>query len=267
MSVTVALFMVTLLACTPEGPPRTVGPGCGEASCAPKGDLAGWRQVFVDDFSSDIAAGGFPAATGGRWGAYLDDWRDSSRLGRYRPSGITVRDGLLRLPVGTIGGEPRVAAAYPKVPGAPGPVGGQLHGRFAIRMRADATPGYKFVSLLWPDSGRWPHDGEIDFPEGDLGERLAAFTHRRGATVGWDQDWFDVPTTYAGWHTYVIEWRPSSVSYFLDGKLIGRSTERLPNTFMHWVLQAETSLTQSVVPPWASSEIQVDWVAVWALRS
>lgn len=249
---------------TTPRPPSGGTADCGEASCAPRADLPGWRHVFADDFSTDIGAGSFPAATRGRWGAYGDGWVDSSRRGRYQGSAIHVDDGTLRLPLRTVNGVPRVAAAYPIVPGAPGRNGGQVHGRFAIRVRADPIPGYKFVSVLWPDSGRWPHDGEIDFPEGDLNGEIMAFTHRQGAVVGSDQDWFRVPARWNDFHTYVIEWTSTSVTYLLDGRVIGRSTQRLPTALMYWVLQAETSLQQAVIPAWASGEVEVDWVSIWA---
>ena len=241
----------------------SVGPPSGESSCAPRTQLPGWRLTISDDIGSPVAAGAFPAATGGRWFAYGDGWSDSSGRGRYQPSAISVRDGSLRLPVRTVSGVPRVAAVTPRIAGAPGVHGGQTYGRFAVRVRADVADGYKFVSLLWPDSERWPFDGEINFPEAELGGEVYAFMHRKGATSGSDQDWFRTSATYRDWHTYVIEWTPESVSFLLDGTLVGRSTNRLPNTDMHLVLQAETSLEQAIVPAGASGEVQVDWVAVW----
>jgi len=51
------------------------------------------------------------------------------------------------------------------LPGAVGKEGGLLYGRYAIHFKADPVPGYKTSWLLWPDSEKWPQDGEIDFPE------------------------------------------------------------------------------------------------------
>ena len=39
--------------------------------------------------------------------------------------------------------------------------------------------GYKVAWLLWPKSGVWPRDGEIDFPEADLIGTISAFMHRQ----------------------------------------------------------------------------------------
>jgi hypothetical protein len=43
------------------------------------------------------------------------------------------------------------------------------------------------------------------------------------------------------WHTAVIEWMPTVMSFYLDGTLLMASTKRVP-TSMHWVLQTDTQL-------------------------
>jgi beta-glucanase (GH16 family) len=102
----------------------------------------------------------------------------------------------------------------------------QLYGRYEVRFRADATDGYKLAWLLWPKSGVWPRDGEIDFPEGDLNGVIKAFMHRQGATAG--NDLYEAPTSarFPDWHTAVIEWKPNSCKFFLDGNQIGSATSR-----------------------------------------
>lgn len=44
-----------------------------------------------------------------------------------------------------------------------------------------------------------------------------------------------------------MEWSPNLVVFKLDGVQIGRTSERIPNTAMHWVIQTETSIS-SVAP-------------------
>lgn len=258
-----ACFAAALFATAADG----CEPACTEASCAPRTDLPGWNHTFADDFTVDVVAGDFVNSfpgDPGEWGAYPDGWFDSSRRGIYTPSAIYADEGFLRLPVRTVDGQPRVAAVAPVPEGATGPYGGQLYGRWAIRLRADnAAAGYKLASLLWPDSDVWPRDGEIDFPEAELTGNVHAFTHFQGATVGSDQDAFPTDFVLTDWHTYVIEWTPTSVTYFVDDVEIGRSTERIPNTVMHLVVQAETNLSGSPIPPTSAAEIQIDWVSIW----
>jgi beta-glucanase (GH16 family) len=133
-----------------------------------------------------------------------------------------------------------------------------------VRFKADRLHGYKTAWLLWPDSEVWPRDGEIDFPEGELSSSVHAFMHHKGAKLGSEQDAYSTGTTYEKWHTAIIEWSLSTVSYYLDGELIGRSTEHIPNTPMHWVLQTETSTTGVVPSNSTEGHVLVAWVAVYA---
>jgi hypothetical protein len=61
----------------------------------------------------------------------------------------------------------------------------------------------------------------------------------------------------------VIEWSPNLVVFTLDGSEIGRTTTRVPNTPMHWVLQSETSLKTGTAAD-AKVNLMIDWVAAWA---
>ncbi len=246
----------------PQAPPSSVAPS-GEPM--PVGDLPGWRQIFADDFTKDVPLGSFPSAVSDRWGAYQDGWPDTTHHGTYMPSKVlSVSGGLLNFHIHTEGGVHMVSAPYPRINGANSPGFGQLYGRYAVRFRADPLHLYKTAWLLWPDSETWPRDGEIDFPEGDLDGTISAFMHRQGATSGGDQDYYVTNATYPTWHTAVIEWRASSLTFILDGRVIGTSTDRIPNTPMHWVLQTETALTAASPADSTAGNVQVDWVAVYS---
>jgi beta-glucanase (GH16 family) len=91
---------------------------------------------------------------------------------------------------------------------------------------------------------------------------MYGFVHHQGATSGSDQDWFGSGVPYGAWHTAVIEWRPASVTFILDGRTIGTSTTGIPNTPMHWILQTPTTDSTSVSDSTAGN-LQIDWVAVW----
>jgi hypothetical protein len=152
-----------------------------------------------------------------------------------------------------------VAAPVPRLPQTD-----QLYGRYAVRFRADPIDGYKTAWLLWPASGVWPRDGEIDFPEGELDGAMSAFMHRMNGSSGGDQDAYVTNAGYANWHTAVIEWTPSSVTFILDDAVIGVSNTRIPSTPMHWVLQTETSLNSVYPAPSIQGNVQIDWVVAWA---
>ncbi len=251
---------------------------CTSGDCLPVGDLPGWKQIFTEDFTEPVLPGewsecsltllectGLPESYRKKWWAYVEGWPDTSRNGTYLSSRVlSVSDGVLDIFIHTENGVHMVAAVLPLINGNKGALG-QLYGRYAIRFRAEALRGYKIAWLLWPDSETWPRDGEIDFPEGNLDGELYAFMHRQGATVGSDQDAFSSGVAAgSGWHTAVIEWTRESIHFLLDGRLLGTSTDRIPDTSMHWVIQTETSLDGFEPDDSLAGHIQVDWVAVYA---
>lgn len=230
----------------------------------PAGDLPGWHEVFADDFTVAVPTGRFPSAVATRWKAYQDGWTDMSDNGTYMPSKVlSQHDGVLDYFVHTENGVHMVAAPLPIVPGAPGPEGGLVAGRYSVRFRADVLPGYKTAWLLWPDSERWPADGEIDFPEARLdgNDTITGFMHRQG---GGGQDAYDSGVVEAGtgWHTATIEWKPNWCRFVLDGRVLGTSTAHVPNTPMHLVLQTETYTSGPAPLASVAGHVLVDWITV-----
>lgn len=219
--------------------------------------------MFNDDFTTSVSRGDFPAAVSGTWTAYPDSWRDTSKHGVYSPDIMSFHDSMMDIHLHTSDGKHKVAAPVPLIPDAT--MGNQqLYGRYAVRFRADAVAGYKTAWLLWPISETWPRDGEIDFPEGNLTNTINAFMHRQGATTGADQDIFRTDARYSEWHTAVIEWAPDGCEFFLDGVSIGKTTQRIPNTPMRWIIQTETAIDGTSPTDNAEGHVYLDWVAIWA---
>jgi hypothetical protein len=235
----------------------------------PSTDLESLRLVLTDDLSiyGQVPLGSFPQATGGRWGGYGPDVHDTTGFGVYDMNRtISIVDGVLDIWLHTEEGVHYVAAPWPIIPGTEG--SSLWYGRIEFAFRAEPVPGYKTAWLLWPDSGRWPGDGEIDFPEGDLDgvAAISGFMHRQNAKRAGDQD-VRTDGVYANnvWHTAAIVWLPDLCEFWLDGVQLGTSiTERVPHTPMHWIFQTETKLDFSNPPPDESQgHVQVDWVAMW----
>ena len=167
-----------------------------------------------------------------------------------------MSQGTLELHLHTEKGIPMAAALLPRVPNS-------LYGKYTIRFAVDAPlKGFKTAWLLWPNSETWPRDGEIDFPEGDLNSTVGGFVHHQGATSGSDQDAFSTKTVYTGWHTASTEWTPGKVTFILDGKIIGMTTKRVPNTPMHWVVQTEACLDGCPSPSVAST-LRIGWIVAY----
>ncbi len=226
------------------------------------GDEAGTEDdavsevVLREDFTDNVAVGGFAdSAYGQRWTAYPDGWGDTSGLGTYAPSRVlSVEDGALVFDLRAEDGEYLGAAL------TAGDTYGQQFGRFSIRWRADPVPGFGLAFLLWPDSERWPDDGEIDFPEGWLDGSITATAHHADPAGGRDR--FDTGVSMTDWHVTTVEWTPSAVTFSLDGRVVGTSTTDVPQHPMHLVLQAGTNGSGTPPPDDARGRIQVDWVQV-----
>jgi hypothetical protein len=232
------------------------------APIPPATNYPNFQLIYDEQFTKDCPEGQFLTTYGDRFFVYPNGWKDTSKKGNYNPGIISVNAGVMNMRMRTINGVPQVSAPEPKINGSTADRN-QLYGRYEARFRADATDGYKLAWLLWPKSGVWPRDGEIDFPEGDLVSSIGAFMHRQNGTSGGDQDGYKSAAKFPDWHTAVIEWKHNSCSFILDGTVIGHSTSRVPNTPMHWVLQCETELNSTYPAASAVANVQVDYVRIW----
>lgn len=247
----------------------TVTSGCGNGSAAtgpslPASDRPGQEFVFYENFGTDAPLGTFLDQYGDRFTAYEDPAQDTSRLARGKDSGyydsaktLSAANGKLDswLHYDQASGKYLVSALLPKLPT-------MTAGQFVLRMRADRIAGYKVVPLLWPDSEKWPDDGEVDFPEGKLdGSNWRAAMHYASSTGG--EENFDAGVDGSRWHTYEIDWSPGKVDFLVDGKSIGRSTDGVPDKPMHWVWQFETNTDGPPPPKSAQGHVQVDWAKVY----
>jgi hypothetical protein len=228
----------------------------------PIGDVKGWKQVLTEDFTAQVPLGSWPGPYTGKFGDYASpDTAAASEGTNSRwdaPQTVSVGSGMADYYLHTSAGTTLSAAIFPENHS-------QLYGRYVVRMRADAVPGYKTAFLLWPDSEVWPRDGEIDFPEGDLTGLVGGATHYQGGTSVASQDVFEgLNYTYTDWHTYVIEWTPTAVTYLIDGTVVHTTTKNVPSTPMHWVLQSERCLGGCSAPASASGHLQIDWVAMYS---
>lgn len=214
-----------------------------------------WVPSVREDFSKDVPVGQFASsAYADEWTVYPDGWHDTSGVGTYAPKRVlSTADGNLRFDMHSDGEDFLGAALLAKQ------TNGQRYGRYSIRWRADPVTGYGLAFLLWPDSGQWPDDGEIDFPEGSLDGTIHAYAHYASPDGG--QDNFNTDTTMQDWHTSVLEWTPDAITFYLDGRLVGQSTEQVPQSPMHLVLQTGTAGSDEP-PRDARGFIEVDWVHV-----
>ena len=242
----------------------------GPDAHAPDEDLPGWDLVLSEDFTSDAGTGDF-ADTYPGWAGY-DGARDTSRdLGRPQAtqglydsgSTTTVEDGIVDVRVHTSGTTPQVMALTPTPDGQWW--AGQQYGRYSVRFRTDTVPGYKVAWLLWPSSDDWT-EGEIDFPEADLGDDISGASHEITGDPSINAFKIDTGMSTTDWHTATIEWLPGRLTFILDDESwTTTDPSAIPVNPMRWVLQTETQLEQEGPDPSASGHVYIDWVAAWSM--
>lgn len=238
-------------------PPLSAGDGTtASATGAPDVVEPEWVPTIDQDFSIPAALGEFSAVYPG-WASY-DGFRDTTGRGSYDSDRVvSVSEGILTEHVHTADGQALVVSITP-VPHV------QTYGRYEVRFRADVIPGYKIAWLLWPADDDWAN-GEIDFPEAilDPGAGIQGFSHQvRGGDPSINQWFVDHDASPQTWHTAVIEWRPGSLTYALDG--VAQTTTdpvAIPTTPMYWSMQTETNGDPH---PESSGAIQIDHVRAWA---
>lgn len=223
----------------------------------PIGDLPGWKQIFTEDFDAPVARGSFPGPYANKWVSY-DGFPDTSHRGDYDQSIISAHDGVLDLNLHTENGRPLGAAPLPLVDGP-----GQVYGRYSVRMKSDPLPGYGLGFIMWSDAENWS-DGEIDFPEGGLDDVAKGFNHCLGDHP--ERNCYFMPnatTDYTVWHTYTTEWRPSSIKFFIDGMLVGQTTNNIPYKPLHWVMQVATDGGPKPPESWVNGHLLINWVSIY----
>lgn len=235
------------------------------------------KTILREDFMKDCPEGQFLTMYGDKFTAYPVPYHDTRgkyrtdalNFGSYDPKVISVKGSMMTMHFRDEGTRRLVCAPIPyldphKTLGKYGPAS---NCRVSIRWRTDAMPTRKFAWLLWPSVAgtSWPHDGEIDFNEGDLTSTSKTFVHRQNATSGSDQASHNSGVPMAGkWHTTTIEW-VAGVSFknWLDGVVQLNETDRVPSHPMRLVLQCETSpINGSGTLQKVDGKVDIDWLVI-----
>ncbi len=156
----------------------------------------------------------------------------------------------------------------------------QTYGRYSVRVRVDADPAgvTSGVVLLWPESGRWPDDGEIDFFEGwaNRETRSPVESNLHWADEAGRDQMVSAAHAVSGteWHTYTLDWRPDLVAVSVDGgkpQVLSTDPIRIPHVPMNLAIQLDNfeAVDRPGEPPVLRKPIrlQVDWVRVEAFAN
>ena len=137
----------------------------------------------------------------------------------------------------------------------------QKYGRWEVRAAGSGDDEYHIVSILWPDSGNWPCDGEVDYAETNGDWNTIKFFHHYSCgnklTSGYKA--LDV----SQFHNYAVDWSANGVVGYVDGVKWFEDSDpaHQPPGSMHQTLQLDWFPDGTANGP---GEMRVDWVRVYA---
>jgi hypothetical protein len=188
---------------TPTSSAQPQIPAAAVPSDSPPGSTPGWTLVYSQDFSGS----GLPAG----WGTYSGQ-PGGDPNGRWDPANVVVSGGALHLMATSNSTGGVMFSGNP-----------QTYGMYLVRMKADYEPGLRIsdIALLWPQKSVWPP--EIDFFEDTGGARASylATVHPGPDGDNSDQVHVSVASDATQWHTYGVQWTPSSITFTIDGHPAG----------------------------------------------
>jgi hypothetical protein len=139
--------------------------------------------------------------------------------------------------------------------------GRQQYGRWEVRTAGSGDNEYHLVSILWPDSGNWPCDGEINYAETTGDWNLIKFFHHYSC----DNRQVSAAKTLdvSQFHNYAVDWSPKGTVGYVDGVKWFETTDpaHQPPGPMHQTLQLDWFPDST---PDGPGEMRVDWVRVYA---
>ena len=210
---------------------------------APRSNLPGWIHSAHEDFLTPLNTN--------VWGKYSGQ-PGGNPYGWWSPSHVDVRAQALRLRGYREGGKFVTGGVMLNRP--------QTYGKWLVRAAFNRGDGIEQVMLLWPTSG-WPP--ELDFHEGAANGRTMATAHW-GSTN--QQAHFFANVDQRNYHTYGLEWTPTSVKFTLDGRVFGTVTgSAVPHQPMNLALQTHATKWVGGISTAVPREVTeyIDWVSIY----
>jgi len=206
-----------------------------------------WKLVFQDDFSGS-------SVNIDNWGIYNSPGHAGNGL--RRPEAFSVADGLLTVTAQMVDGNIVSGGMAHKM--------NYKYGKFEFRVRNEQDPSEAVsgVVLTWPQSERWPMDGENDMYEtGTSATRSSFNTFIHYGTTAGTQKQFTHYADATKWHTIAMEWEANSLRMYDDSTLVWTLTdlEAIPDVPHHLCIQLD-AFKQSMT---GTVKMYVDWVKIY----
>jgi beta-glucanase (GH16 family) len=226
----------------------------------PFGVLGNWRLVFDDEFNGTSLGSDWIVGLRGN-GGELETPTNPQDLAAYSSTQVKVGGGVLTLTAARSAGVVVNGNRYSYVSGAISTTDKRTftYGYFEARLYFPGGTGLIYNwPAFWLDGRDWPTDGELDVVEGLDG--LAAYHfHSDAGGPG-----AHVTGNFTGWHTYGADWEPGSVTFYYDGREVGRITDGVTSQPMALLIDYAVSPPDlfggAVVAP---ASMEVDYVRVW----
>jgi hypothetical protein len=215
----------------------------------PSEDTTNWVLVFEENFDST-------AVDTKNWWPYTTSGHNNNGL--RRPEALTVADGIL-----TVTAQMKDETL---ISGAMSHRKNYTYGKFEFRVKADADPSgaTSAVVLTWPQSEKWPDDGENDIFEthSSLNPNRTFFETNILSGLPqnkWSKGRYTLDATQ--WHVVTMMWKADAIRIYIDDKLRWKLTD--PDAIVdkphHLCIQLDAfQPTMTGV-----SRMYVDWVKIY----
>lgn len=206
-----------------------------------------WNLVFEDDFSGTTL-------NTDNWATY--DSPGHAGNGLRRPEAFSVSDGLLVVTAQMVGDN--------LVSGGMAHKANYKYGKFEFRVKTEPDPSEATsgVILTWPQSEKWPMDGENDMYEtgtGGVPDKFHTFIHY--GTTGSTQYHYAHSADATQWHIVAMEWEAEELRMYCDGSLVWSlyDMNAIPDVPHHLCIQLDAfkKLMTGTV------KMYVDWVKIY----
>lgn len=185
-----------------------------------------WRLIWNDEFNGD-------KLDEAKWRAEDAALVKNNEAQYYSPGEVSVKDGLLtiRSRKASMGGREYVSGLVETLGKF-----SKTYGRFEVRAKLPRGQGIWPAHWLLPDNGTWP-------PEIDFMEMLGHQPHKIYMSHHWVSDGhkmkvanFDGPDFSEGFHTFMVQWEPQRIEWFIDGVKRHMVSNEIPRTPMRLIL-------------------------------
>lgn len=233
--------------------------GWGRPATSPSGQslpgaLSGWTQTFADDFNGS-------ALNTTKWFSYDGEpGGDEGTL--FRSSHVAVSGGQLIISDYLDQGIWSTGGIQQKTQ--------RTYGKYMVRFRFAAGPGFSHALILWPADNHWPP--EIDFSEDqahDQMETIASLHYGADNQV----DSTSLALDLSQWHTLGIEWTRGRIILTCDGREWDRlDSVNIPSIPMRLCIQSQAWVPGQpngwfdVIGPVTQAKLYVDWAVAYRKR-